>query len=127
MREVLIDTNILVDHLRGKPEATHFLISSITSQNKVLCSVITRIELMCGMKTSEESIINKLLQTFEEIEVTKKVAIVAGSYMNKYAKSYGINAADAIIAATAKYYNANLYTLNLKHFPMKDINVEAPY
>jgi len=35
--------------------------------------------------------------------------------------------ADAIIAATAKLTGSKLYTLNMKHYPMNDIEVIKPY
>ena len=127
MAFTFIDTNILIDHLRGKREAVEFLTASILEQNKLVCSVITRIELVSGMRPGEESKIKKLLEVFEEIEVTRKISGIAGLYMNKYAKSHGINTADAIIAASAKYMDASLYTLNTRHFPMEDIKVAAPY
>jgi len=127
MASVLVDTNILIDHLRGKVAATEFLKDSVLQNNKLFCSVITRIELMSGMRPGETPAIKKLLESFEEVEVTIEIADIAGLYMNKYAKSHGMNAADAIIAASAKHVNAQLYTLNTKHFPMKDIKILNPY
>lgn len=123
----LIDTNILIDHLRGKAQATEFLLASHANKVKMALSVITRIELMAGMKTSEQDKIERLLDIFEEINVTRDIAEAAGSYMNNYAKSHGLNIADAIIAASAKCIGASLYTLNKKHFPMQDVDIIVPY
>lgn len=123
----LIDTNVFVDHLRGKNEATEFLKGCINKYDIVYYSVITRIELMTGMRQNEESIINELLEIFKEVNVSKEIAYSAGLYMNKYEKSHGINVPDAIIAATARSLNASLYTLNLKHFPMQDFKIDRHY
>jgi len=68
-----------------------------------------------------------LLQIFQEEPVDLTVAEFAGKYMNIYMKSHGLTAGDAILAATAKKMDAALFTLNAKHFPMADINVEIPY
>ncbi|MEA4849079.1 MAG: type II toxin-antitoxin system VapC family toxin [Clostridiaceae bacterium] len=124
---LLLDTNILIDHLRGKPAANDFLQANIINGTKMLVSVITRIELMCGMKPGEDERIRAFLSIFEEIMIDKDIAEIAGRYMNRYYKSNGLNTADAIIAASAKSRNAVLYTLNVRHFPLDDIHVIIPY
>ncbi|AYO30065.1 hypothetical protein D2962_05070 [Biomaibacter acetigenes] len=48
-------------------------------------------------------------------------------YLNLYRKSHALTIPDAIIAASAKYKNATLITLNIKHFPMKEIDIVRPY
>lgn len=123
----LFDTNILIDHLKGKKEATLVLQNCINNKILLACSVITRIELLSGMRTGEESKLEYFLASFEKIAVTDKIAGSAGKYMNKYRKSHGINMADAIIAASAKHSDSKLYTLNIKHYPMSDIEVVKPY
>lgn len=127
MSPVLIDTNILIDHLRGKPSSTDFIKSLIKTETKLLCSVITRIELLAGMRKGEEDIINSLLQIFQEVAVDSSIADSAGRYMNLYMKNYSLTPVDAILAATARKLNTPIYTLNIKHFPMEDIHVIAPY
>lgn len=123
----LIDTNLLIDHLCGKPMATDFLKSLIFNENKLFCSVITRIELLAGMRPSEDMQIRSLLQIFEEVPVDHTVAGLAGKYMNQYMKSHCLMVGDAILAATARKLNITIYTLNVKHFPMTDILIEVPY
>ncbi|NJD03094.1 MAG: type II toxin-antitoxin system VapC family toxin [Ruminiclostridium sp.] len=123
----LIDTNVLIDHLRGRPSATDFLKSLIIDETKLVCSVITRVELLAGMRPGEDKGIRSLLQILDEAPVDIAVAELAGKYMNLYMKSHGLTAGDAILAATAKKLDITLYTINVKHFPMADIRVEAPY
>jgi predicted nucleic acid-binding protein len=45
-------------------------------------------------------------------------AMLAGEYLNTYAKSHDLQIADALIAATASIAGEELATLNTKHFPM---------
>jgi hypothetical protein len=45
-------------------------------------------------------------------------ARAGGLYKKHYAHSHGVGLADAIIAATAEAENAELKTLNTKHYPM---------
>jgi predicted nucleic acid-binding protein len=127
MSVALYDTNILIDHLKGKQEATSALIQCIRSNIQTACSVISEIELLCGMRPDEATQLDNFLSSFEKVEVNAEIAKIAGLYMNQYRKSHGINMADAIVAASAKFLNAKLYTLNTKHFPMKDIDIIRPY
>jgi predicted nucleic acid-binding protein len=125
--KALFDTNILIDHLKGKAEATDLLQDSIRAGILPACSVITRIELLSGMRPEEEKSLERFLAAFEIIDVTDSIARSAGMYLNRYRKSHGINMADAIIAASARHTDARLYTLNTKHYPMNDIEVIKPY
>lgn len=127
MDMILFDTNILIDHLKGKQEATDILKSCIKDNKTLACSVITKIELLCGMRPEEEEQLEYFLSGFEKIDVTDRIAENAGRYLSKYRKSYGINMANAIIAATAKLADSKVYTLNTKHYPMTDIEVIRPY
>jgi len=47
--------------------------------------------------------------------------MIAGRYVNRYGKSHGVEVMDALIAATAKVNRLPLWTLNKKHYPMRDI------
>jgi len=127
MPSVLLDTNILIDHLRGKPASTRLLKLLNEKETRLLCSVVTRIELLAGIRAGEEDSINSLLKIFHEVAVDTAIADSAGKYLNLYMKSHGLMPVDAILAATAKKNNVPVYTLNIKHFPMDDIDVEAPY
>ena len=123
----LIDTNILIDHLCGKSSSTDFLKSLIIDETKLVCSVITHVELLAGICPNEDKQIRTLLQIFEEVPMDLAVAEFAGKYMNLFMKSHSLTAGDAILAATAKKLGITLHTLNGKHFPMTDIQVNVPY
>ncbi len=59
---------------------------------------------------------------FRIIPLSVEIARAGGLYKKQYAKAYGVGLADAIIAATAVVENAELKTLNVKHYPMiKDL------
>jgi len=44
--------------------------------------------------------------------------MAGGLYKRDYGKSHGVGLADAILTATAEAENAELKTLNTKHYPM---------
>ena len=127
MKAALFDTNILIDYLKGKPEAASLLDRCLQEGQILTCSLITKVELLSGARQGEEQILQDLLDAFNRIGLDDSIAEAAGRYMRLYRKSHGINTADAIIAASALVRGAALYTLNEKHFPMNDIKVIKPY
>lgn len=127
MARLLIDTDVLIDHLRGFEPARKFLRAQEHAGNLLSCSVITHAELFAGSRPREERLLRALLATLEEVGVDEKIAEEAGAYCQKYTKSHGLLLPDALISASAKTIKASLVTLNKKHFPMEDITIVVPY
>ena len=67
---------------------------------------------------SELNILENFISLFRVIPVTLEIARTGGLYKRDYGKSHGVGLADAIIAATCEAENAELKTLNIKHYPM---------
>lgn len=123
-QKLLLDTNILINFLRGRTEAIHFLNQPDIS---FIISTITVAELYSSVKgKNEEKSIEDILQTLNVIPVTSSIAQKGGLIKNEYWKSHRVGIADAVIAATAIEENAKLITLNLKHFPTLEFKT-APY
>jgi predicted nucleic acid-binding protein len=121
---VVLDTTVLVDQLRGSEEAFEYLAGL---EGRPVCSEITRIEVMQGLRSSERRGANKLLATVAWVAVDETVARRAGELGRRWRQSHpGIGVADLTIAATAEEIGAELATRNLKHFPMFD-GLRAPY
>lgn len=127
MITALFDTNILIDYLKGKPEATSLLNQCLQEGQVIACSLISKVELLSGARPGEEQVLREFLDAFDRIGLDDQIADEAGRYMSLYRKSHGINTADAIIAASTMVRRATLYTLNDRHFPMNDIKVIKPY
>lgn len=62
--------------------------------------------------------LERLLGLFRVVPVTSGIARLGGLYKRDYGKSHGVGLADAIVAATATMEDAELKTLNVKHYPM---------
>ncbi|GBD95614.1 ribonuclease VapC19 [bacterium BMS3Abin06] len=90
-------------------------------------SVISRVEIFAGMRRGEEDAVICLFDLITPIEVDMTIADKAGDYMRKFSKSHALNIGDAIIAATTREMTLKLITKNVKHYPMKDIEVSRPY
>ncbi len=114
----LVDTSILIDHLRGRESAAD-LLETKRASGALHASEITRLEVLAGMRPAEEEPTRLLLSTLAWHEVDAEVAEEAGALGRRWlAGNHGIDAADLAIAATAILIGADLLTLNIGHFPM---------
>lgn len=123
MRRILIDTDILINFLRGKAEARDYL-SSLIMDYDLHCSAISVAEICAGMKDQEQGKTSALLDSLAIVDVTREIAEKAGTY-RRTVKSQALELDDCIIAATAFVLRAALATGNGKHYPMKDIEKEV--
>jgi predicted nucleic acid-binding protein len=115
----LIDTAVLVDHLRGDSRARDLLIGFARGGDELWSVVLVRTEILAGMRRGEERVTHRLLDGFRWQDVTIEIADRAGAFARQYTKSHtGVDTVDYILAATALLLGAELVTLNVKHFPM---------
>jgi len=114
----LFDTDVLVEHLKGNQAATTLLLQA-SAIGQAACSVLTRFELLAGMRSNERSEIRGLLDSLNNIEASVDIATRAGEWARTYRRSHeGISVIDYLVAATAEIHGADLLTQNVKHFPM---------
>ena len=121
---LLIDTDVLIEYLRGRSEAVEYL-EGLTSD--LYISVISVAELFAGVRgDEEEKCLKQLLLAFVILPVAEKTARLGGLYRREYGRSHGTGLADALIAATSQDYGADLVTFNRRHFPMVS-RITVPY
>jgi predicted nucleic acid-binding protein len=71
------------------------------------------------MRPAEERGTRLLFDRLDWIEVSDAVAEQAGALANRFARSHpGIDPVDYVIAATVERLGAQLWTRNVRHFPM---------
>ena len=123
-KPVLLDTDVMVDFLRGHDRAVAFV--KAHSERVILSSIVIA-ELYAGvMQDQEQAILDELVKIFRVVPVTVELAKAAGIHKRDFGKSHGVGLADAILAATAQSEGAELKTLNVKHYPMMR-GLRAPY
>jgi predicted nucleic acid-binding protein len=67
---------------------------------------------------AEQAALQDFISLFPVAPVTAEIGKAAGLYKRDYGRSHGVGLADAILAATAEAENAELKTLNTRHYPM---------
>ena len=119
---MLVDSDILIAHLRGVAAARDWL-RDARGEGPLAISVVSLTELVGGMRSAERREVWQLLASFRAEPVTEIIARRAGDFMRQYRRSHsGIGLVDYLIAATADIKGYEPATLNVKHFPMfKDL------
>lgn len=123
MPDYLLDSGVLIRHLRdqtGYPELT----DRLTDEADVFISVITRFEIVRGMRDRERETTVTLLESLDTLVMTSEIADIAGEIIRTgRARGLLFGEADAIIAATGIQNGLALVTTNAKHFPMPELVV----
>ena len=112
----LLDTDVLIDYLRGLPQAVAFV---RTLDSSICFSSITVAEVYCGVKGADEE--EKIKELFAHVPVIPfdlSIAREAGRLVAAYHKSHKLSLPDALIAASCVQTGATLQTLNVRHYPM---------
>jgi predicted nucleic acid-binding protein len=121
---MLVDTDILIDYLRGHPEAGSFLESRL---DEVSISAVSVAELYQGVREGRErTLLARMVSALTVLPLTTDIAERAGLFRRDYRATTGCGLADCVIAATAARHGLELATLNGKHFRMLE-RVLTPY
>jgi len=118
-RNVLFDTNILIDYLSGIPQAR----TELERYSNRAISVITWMEVMAGATSADERQIRAFLLTFTLLPLTSEVAEQAVNLR----RERKIKLPDAIIQATAQVEDRLLITRNTCVFASRDPEIRIPY
>lgn len=126
MSKYLIDTDVLIEVLRGRAEVVSYIEFLHKKGNALFYSPITKAEIFHGIHEGEEASVNLLFQSMGCMYITDEIGKKAGLYLKKFHRSHGLQLGDSLIAATAYLNNTTLLSFNHKHFPMKDIRIVVP-
>jgi hypothetical protein len=116
---VLFDTNILIDYLRGIPQAR----AECGRHSDRAVSIISWMEVMAGSTVANEADARSFLLNFYTLplgaDVAERAFILRGGSK--------IKLPDAIIQATAESLGRVLVTRNTRDFPAGTPGVRIPY
>jgi len=112
---ILCDTNIFIEVYR-RNLALCTELEKIGHEN-IAISDITRGELFYGaINKAELRLIKNDLDNVTTLHVNENISEMAINLIEKYCLSHKLDIEDALIAATAIYWNIQLFTLNVKDF-----------
>jgi predicted nucleic acid-binding protein len=123
----VIDTSILIDHLRGIREATSLVEKVERGEIEGIVSTVTEAELLSAKgceDPKEKEIIEKLVGVFRKVEFDNEIAKIGAEFR----REYGTSLLDSVIAATAFREKCPVLTKNLKDFArIKAVEIQSPY
>lgn len=121
----LLDTTVLIAHLRGDQAATSFLLDLLADRHALGTSCVNVAEVERGIRPKERRAAAALLSRLRFLETTREGAVRAGRYQAEFEKrGRTIHTADALVAGTARAHGAILVTDNVSDFPMRDVRIE---
>lgn len=122
---MLVDTDVLIWHLRGYPQATRRL----DELGVLTLSTVSYLEVLQGMRNKAELLaVKKMLErrSARLLPVTEAITLRATELMEALTLSHGLQMGDALIAATAIEHQLPVLTANVKHFSaIAGLTVEA--
>jgi predicted nucleic acid-binding protein len=125
IKKYLVDSDVLIDYLRGFPKIRNFLFK-LREEGFLVISVINVVEIYSGKEIEDSrkrKIIDGFLSEFEIIPLEENLAKRAGIIRMRYQIPF----ADAIVAATAIENRSILVTRNVKHFSkIKGLKLLSP-
>ena len=122
---MLVDTDVLIWHLRGYAQATRRL----DQLDSLALSAVSYLELLQGMRSKTElAALKKMLERrgANTLPLTEAITHRACLLMEALTMSHGLQMGDALIAATALEHRMPLLTGNVKHYSaIEHLVVEA--
>ena len=119
----LLDTGILIRHLRNRPGYRE-LVQRLNQGGDLCISAFTRVEVLRGMRDHERERTFNLLDSFATQVIDRDTADRAGEWLRTWqARGVILGGPDAVIAASALQVGAALVTTNARHFPMPELVV----
>jgi predicted nucleic acid-binding protein len=112
---MLVDTDVLIWHLRGYPQATRRL----DELGALTLSAVSYLEVLQGIRNKTELVaVQKMLhrRAAKLLPVSEAITQRAIALMEAITLSHGLQMGDALIAATALEHALPVLTANVKHF-----------
>jgi len=124
MAELLLDTTVLIDALRGRDAAKRLRGMRGEGSPPYVCAINVE-EVWRGARPSEEEAVSRLLGALRIAPLGRTEGERAGRWRSQFgAGGTTLSQADCLIAAAALGVGARLATGNPRDFPIAEVEVE---
>jgi len=121
MSRFLLDSDVIIWHLRGRREVTDVL-RDLQKFGLPACSVLSVLEIQLGVKKGEEEKTDRFLKSLRIFDVNMEIANKAAELIRRCkAKGVTFDLPDSVIAATCILHDLILVSYNTKHYPIPEI------
>ena len=121
MSKFLLDSDIIIWHLRGREEVTEML-RDLQRFGVPGCSALSVLEVQLGVKKGEEERTNHFFTSLKVFDVNREIGGKAAQLIREYkGKGVTLDIPDAIIASTCILHGLILVTYNRKHYPIAEL------
>lgn len=118
MRNIIVDTSIIISFTRGKDKIFQTILDyGLLKGIEIYIPTVVLVEVFVGremLDRNREDKIRRLLAKLKRIELSEEIALLAAKLGRE--TNLPFDAADFIIAASALHLNTFLATHNIKHF-----------
>lgn len=119
----LLDSDVLIAHLRGKREVVAFL-RDLTEEGPLMISVLNRFEILQGARPHDLERTRDLLDNLESLPVDRRIVDLARRVSRHYRSTgWTIGPGDCLLAATAMIHDLVVVTFNRKHYRAPGLRV----
>jgi predicted nucleic acid-binding protein len=123
---VLYDSDVIIELLRGRAGVVASARSLEHAGIPTYCTPVAVAEIHAGVRPGEEPVTQAFFDARGEVVLDAAIGRRAGLYLARYARSHGVELADALVASAAATSGLRLWTLNRKHYPMPDVRFFEP-
>ncbi len=121
MSKYLLDSDIIIWHLRGWEKVTETL-RDLQRFGLPACSSLSVLEVEVGVKKGEEEKTMSFLKSLKIFDVNLEIAWNAAQLIRENRiKGITMDLPDAVIASTCILNNLILVTCNTKHYPIPEL------
>jgi predicted nucleic acid-binding protein len=121
MGRFLLDSGIIIWHLRGREEVTEML-RNLQRSGVPGCSALSVLEVQLGVKRGEEEKTGHFLKHLRVFDVNREIVSKSAQLIREYkGKGVTLDISDAVIASTCILHDLILVTYDRKHYPIGEL------
>ena len=124
MASVLLDSDAVIDYLKGVPNSVSLIQGLFDREDSICTCDIVVAEVYSGFSTTARSKAQYLFDALVYLSTPREAAAQAGEWRYQYARQgKALSTTDALIAAIAYIHSASIVTGNMADYPMSEVEI----